>query len=91
MCLEGPEKRTADGEASGQSALKKGCGESCLPPLPTDFAAHTAIWDDVCLMARALAEATQDNDIMRKSEVLSEEEFYRLRLTRVTNILQTYE
>jgi hypothetical protein len=42
-------------------------------------------------MARALAEATQDNDIMRKSEVLSEEEFYRLRLTRVTNILQTYE
>ena len=74
---------------------RAGVGEqgekSCLPQLPSDLAAHTAIWDDVCLMARALAEATPDNDCLRKSDVLSEEEFYRQRLTRVTDILQTYE
>jgi len=95
--LPGPAKRTAEAEATDQIAPKKsrvavvGAAKSCLPPVPTDMAAHTAIWDDVCLMARALAEATPDHDCLRKSEVLSEEEFYRQRLTRVTDVLHTYQ
>ena len=94
----GSEKRTAEADAAEQQVLKKIRTEedgvavkSCLPPLPTDLAAHTAIWDDVCLVARALAEATPENDCLKKSEILSEEEYYRQRLARVTDILQTYQ
>lgn len=83
----GGEKRSAAGEAEEGMARKK----SCLPPVPTDMAAHTAIWDDVCLMAQALAEATPDDDCLQKSLILSEEEFYRQRLARVTNLLGAYQ
>ena len=92
----GVEKRAAE-EAAEEHAVKKVRVEedrtvkSCLPPLPSDLAAHTAIWDDVCLVARALAQATPENDCLRKSEILSEEEYYRQRLSRVTDVLQTYQ
>ena len=43
-------------------------------------------------MAKALAAATPDDkDLLRKSEILSEEEFYRQRLERVKDLLHTYE
>ena len=90
------EKRAAE-EAVEEHAAKRirveedGTVKSCLPPLPGDLAAHTAIWDDVCLVARALAQATPENACLRKSEILSEEEYYRSRLARVTDILQTYQ
>jgi hypothetical protein len=42
-------------------------------------------------MAKAMAEATPDEDCLRMSAILSEEEFYRQRLTRVTDLLATYQ
>jgi hypothetical protein len=91
------EKRAAETDATNQGMAKKsrvdadGTSKSCLPPVPRDLAAHTAIWDDVCLMAKAMAEATPDDDCLRKSAILSEEEFYRQRLNRVTDLLATYQ
>jgi len=93
----GMEKRAAETDATNQGMAKKsrvdadGTSKSCLPPVPRDLAAHTAIWDDVCLMAKAMAEATPDDDCLRKSAILSEEEFYRQRLNRVTDLLATYQ
>jgi hypothetical protein len=86
----GAGKRAAEA-GSGDTAKKSRVEKSCIPPAPKDLAAHTAIWDDVCLMAKAMAEATPDEDCLRMSAILSEEEFYRQRLTRVTDLLATYQ
>mgnify|MGYP004105461131 CR=1 FL=1 len=48
-------------------------------------------WEHQLERAQALAEATPDDDCLQKSLILSEEEFYRQRLARVTNLLGAYQ
>mmetsp|Transcript_35410 Transcript_35410/g.110719 ORF Transcript_35410/g.110719 Transcript_35410/m.110719 type:complete len:441 (-) Transcript_35410:55-1377(-) len=64
--------------------------KSCLPALPY-LATPQAVWDDVCQMAKSLAEATPDNDYLRSCEILSEEEFLQRRLNRIERLLSTYK
>jgi hypothetical protein len=61
-------------------------GKSLMPPLPKNLS-PAAAWKDVCEMARAMARGTDEVGFKRACDVLSEEEFLRARLTRVSNLI----
>lgn len=95
--MGGDDKRPAGEEAERPSeaaggAVRSTLGpdgapfESCLPPLPKNLSPATA-WKDVCEMAKAMARVTPDVGFKRTCDILSEEEFLRARLTRVSNLI----
>ena len=91
--MGGDAKRPAEEEEGGAGGAVRSplgpegaSGKSLMPPLPNNLS-PAAAWKDVCEMARAMARGTDEVGFKRACDVLSEEEFLRARLTRVSNLI----